>query len=56
MPTPKESQKDPLANLDLPEGKSEEAVKDQWQPRNEPMEPNPNYVAPENLPVPSNDW
>lgn len=56
MPAPKESQKDPLANLDLPEGKSEEVVKDQWQPRNEPMEPNPNYVAPENLPVPSNDW
>ena len=56
MPTPKEAQKDPLLDLDLPTGRPAEVAKDQWQPRNEPMEPNPNYIPPENLPVPSDDW
>lgn len=56
IPMPKEAPKDPLLDIDLSEGKPIESNRDKWLPRNEPMEPNPNYVAPENLPVPSDDW
>lgn len=56
MPVKQDAQKDPLLDLEIPAEKPVEIAKDQWQPRNEPMEPNPNYVAPEKLPVPSDDW
>jgi hypothetical protein len=57
IPMPKEAIKDPLLDIDLSAIKpAEQPIKDQWLPRNEPMEPNPNYIPPENLPVPSDDW
>lgn len=56
MPVKKEAQKDPLLDMELPGEKPVEQAKAEWLPRNEPMEPNPNYVAPEKLPVPTDDW
>ena len=31
-------------------------VKAEWVPRNAPMDPNPDYVPPADLPKPVNDW
>jgi hypothetical protein len=55
-PQGKEAKKDPLLDMDLPTEKPTEVAKDQWAPRNEPTEPDPNYVAPEKLPSPTDDW
>jgi hypothetical protein len=32
------------------------AKKEEWTPKNAPMDPDPNYVPPTNLPDPVNDW
>ncbi len=55
-PGEKGPKKDPLLDMDLPTEKPTEVAKDQWAPRNEPTEPDPNYVAPEKLPSPTDDW
>jgi hypothetical protein len=55
-PLEKPAQKDPLQDLVMPQEKPTEIAKDQWFPRNEPTEPDPNYVAPEKLPTPVDDW
>ncbi len=52
----KVEKKDPIADLEIPNEKPAESAKQEWMPRNEPTEPNPNYVAPEKLPSPTDDW
>ncbi|MFI5389729.1 MAG: hypothetical protein ACHQYQ_00095 [Bacteriovoracales bacterium] len=55
-PEEKAAKKDPLLDMDLPTEKPTEVAKDQWMPKNGPLEPDPNYVAPEKLPTPTDDW
>ena len=56
VPEEKKAKKDPLLDMDLPAEKPTEVAKDQWTPKNEPRDPDPNYVAPEKLPFPTDDW
>ena len=53
---PKAPKKDPILDMEISTEKALEPEKDQWKPRNEPMAANPNYIAPEKLPTPSDDW
>jgi len=52
----KEKKEEEILGLDLGVEGEAPVKKAQWVPKNEPMEPNPDYVPPESLPEPVNDW
>ena len=53
-----EKEKTPEETLGLTVEKQPEVVvkKEEWIPKNAPMDPDPNYIPPEVLPEPVNDW